>query len=95
MEKLPNKVFLEWQAYSHIDPFGNERLDLIAGIIASTTANVHRGKNDKPFKASDFMPDWRSQEEKLQHRRAELEMQAWFQRCMNMRLEKREEPANG
>jgi len=31
------------------------RKDHRSGIIASTIANVHRGKNQKQFKAQDFM----------------------------------------
>ena len=47
----------EWQIYCRdYDPFGNERLDLHAGIVASTIANVNRGKNTHPFKPTDFMP---------------------------------------
>lgn len=38
-----------------IDPFGEGRADLRMGIIASTIANVNRGKQ-KPFKPADFMP---------------------------------------
>ncbi len=45
----------EWIAYNQLEPIGEERADLRAGIIASTVANVHRGKR-KAFKASDFMP---------------------------------------
>ena len=39
-----------------MSPFGDERSDLQAGIIASTIANVHRGKNTSAFKPEDFMP---------------------------------------
>ncbi|MCX7899906.1 MAG: hypothetical protein N2444_07485, partial [Methylocystis sp.] len=35
---------------------GGERLDLAAGIVAATIANVHRGKNVEAFKPADFMP---------------------------------------
>ena len=43
-------------AYNAIEPFGEERADLRAGIVAATTANVWRGKKDKAFKPTDFMP---------------------------------------
>lgn len=42
-------------AYYSLEPFGEERADLRAGIISSTIANVNRGKH-KPFKPTDFMP---------------------------------------
>ena len=47
--------FLDWVDYEKIEPFGEERADLRAGIIASTYANIHRGKG-KAFVPSDFMP---------------------------------------
>lgn len=39
-----------------MSPFGDERADLQAGIIASTIANVNRGRNTTAFKPEDFMP---------------------------------------
>lgn len=41
--------------YYALEPFGAERDNLHAALIASTIANVHRGKNQKAFKAEDFM----------------------------------------
>jgi hypothetical protein len=48
----------EWEAYYHMEPFGEERADLRAGIVASTVANVQRDRKKKPqpFKPEDFMP---------------------------------------
>lgn len=51
--------FEEWRAYDRIEPFGPERGDLRAGIVAATVANVNRGKGQKPFSPTDFMPDFR------------------------------------
>lgn len=44
--------------YYELEPFGEERADLRAGIVASTVANVNRDakKQKKPFAAQDFMP---------------------------------------
>lgn len=40
-----------------MEPRGEERADLRAGIIASTIANANRDpKKTKPFKPGDFMP---------------------------------------
>lgn len=42
-----------------LEPFGEDRADLRAGIISSTIANVNRDpKKSQPFAAKDFMPDW-------------------------------------
>lgn len=49
--------FGEWIAYSRIDPFGNERLDLHAAMILSMLYNINRG-TQKAKDPSDFMPDF-------------------------------------
>ena len=46
----------EWEAFWRMEPWGEGRADLRAGIIASTVANTVRGKNTPPFRAVDFMP---------------------------------------
>jgi hypothetical protein len=43
-------------AYDRVEPFGEERGDLRAGIVAATVANANRGKNSKPYAPGDFMP---------------------------------------
>ncbi len=45
--------------YDQTDPIGQERLDLHAGIIASTMANIHRSKKSRPFTPKQFMLDCR------------------------------------
>lgn len=52
-------------AYYQLEPFGEERDDLRSGIIASTIANANRGKGQKPFKPSDFMPSVQEEKPKL------------------------------
>jgi hypothetical protein len=44
-------------AYASIEPFGEERADLRAGIIASVIANSNRDRKRKPepFSPYDFM----------------------------------------
>jgi Protein of unknown function (DUF4035) len=56
LAKITGKQLAEWQAYDRLDPFGYERLDLHAGIIASTDANINRGKKGTAYEVSDFMP---------------------------------------
>lgn len=43
-------------AYSSLEPFGTEADYLGHAITASTIANVNRGKNQKAYRAEDFMP---------------------------------------
>lgn len=48
---------LEWHEYALLEPFGEERRDLQAGIVASTiiNSNPYRKKGAKVAKASDFV----------------------------------------
>lgn len=46
----------EWLAFGALEPIGDYRADVRAGVIAATLANVHRGRNQKAFVPSDFMP---------------------------------------
>ena len=56
LARIDSRELSEWMAYYEVNPFGSVRDDLQAGIVASTIANVNRGKNDKSFTPSDFMP---------------------------------------
>lgn len=53
-------------AYSQVEPFGEERADLRSAIIACIIANVNRGKDQKPFEVSDFMPKFDPLEEQTE-----------------------------
>lgn len=45
----------EWGEYYQVEPFGQERDNLHAGLVASVIANAHRGKGTRAFSPSDFM----------------------------------------
>ena len=51
----------EWVAFYGMEPFGPERGDLQAGVVAATVANVNRDpkKQKKPYSAQDFMPKFK------------------------------------
>lgn len=53
---LTARQLAEWEAYQQMEPFGEDRADMRAGIIASTIANVYLKKGAKPLSALDFMP---------------------------------------
>jgi hypothetical protein len=42
-------------AYYRMDPFGEERADLRAGLIASVLVNLKKRKGDTPSRPQDFM----------------------------------------
>ena len=54
--RMTYREFIEWAAYYHIEPWGEERADLRSGVVAATVANANRGKAQKPFAPADFMP---------------------------------------
>jgi hypothetical protein len=45
-------------AYASLEPFGEERADVRAGIIAAVIANANRDRKKRPdpFTPADFMP---------------------------------------
>ena len=53
LESLTSAEYTEWLAYDAIDPYGNERGDLRAAIVASVMANVF---SKRKFEVLDFMP---------------------------------------
>lgn len=68
--QISSRELSEWMVYYGMEPFGVERGDLQAGIVASTIANVHRDskKQKKPFEPQDFMPDFEAAGQKKQGR---------------------------
>jgi hypothetical protein len=60
--KLDSRELTEWMALDGMDPIGQERDDLRAGIVASVVANCHSTKGR--FKPSDFVPKFGPRAEK-------------------------------
>lgn len=58
MRELTSWQISEWQAFYQIEPFGEERADLRAAIVASVTANANRDpkRRKRPYMPVDFMP---------------------------------------
>jgi len=54
---MPASEFVDWIAYSRIEPFGDERADWHAAIQAMVVAETQRGKTTrkKPYQVSDFL----------------------------------------
>jgi len=73
LKTMSARDFNEWAIFYEIDPFGEQRGDIQAGIIASTAANLQRGKNTKPFTPTDFMlfikkPEYRIDDAEIERR---------------------------
>jgi len=58
LARIDSAELSEWMGFYSIEPFGEERADLRSAIIACTMANAWRGKNQRPFKVSDFIPNF-------------------------------------
>jgi len=51
------RQFLEWEAFSELEPFDEERADIRSAQIVAALANIHRDRKKRrtPFKLSDFL----------------------------------------
>lgn len=59
LERFSSTELTEWMAYENVyGPIGPARADLQAGVVASTIANVNRGKRGKSYAPSDFVIQW-------------------------------------
>ena len=56
LARIDSRELSEWMCFYNLDPFGEVRGDLQAGIVASTIANANSGKGSKTFQPADFMP---------------------------------------
>jgi len=55
LARISSAELTEWMAFDAIDPFGDERADLRAGVIAAVTANHSFAPPSKPKRPSDYM----------------------------------------
>jgi hypothetical protein len=53
---MSSAEFGEWVAFYSIEPFGDRIDDLRSGVIASTVANVNRGKDAPIVRPLDLIP---------------------------------------
>jgi hypothetical protein len=64
----------EWMAFFRLEPFGEERQDLRAAIVAQTIANVNRGAGRPPYKLSDFILEFDRQPKEPQSVEDQIEV---------------------
>lgn len=59
MERIDAREFAEWVAYWALEPWGEKRADLRAGIVSSTVANALCTRSGGgSWQPSDFMPEF-------------------------------------
>jgi hypothetical protein len=56
-DRITVEEFQQWFILERIEPFGEYGEWMRAGVIASTMANIHRGKDTPAFAPTDFMPE--------------------------------------
>lgn len=56
LARVTSAELTEWLAFAEVEPFGEERADLRAGIVASTVAAGYVGKGKRAPGPQDFMP---------------------------------------
>lgn len=54
----------EWMAFDAIDPIGDARGEIQAGVIAASIRNVHGGIDGRAATAADFFPTLQRPSEK-------------------------------
>lgn len=62
LRRIPSRLLSEWMAYYGLEPFGQERENMHAGLVTSAVYNVNRDpkKHRKPFSPGDFMLEFDS-----------------------------------
>lgn len=60
-QELSHSEFMEWIAFSRIEPIGDSRLDYLLGMVQHTQIACH---STTKYKLSDFVPDWLGEKNK-------------------------------
>lgn len=55
MARISGRELVEWMILEQIEPWGERRADLRAGMIAATIANVHRDGRRAPYQPAEFV----------------------------------------
>jgi hypothetical protein len=65
LAEIPAWKLAEWMAYAELEPFGEGRADLRAGMLASVMANANRDSEEQPepFQPGDFFENLNEGEE--------------------------------
>lgn len=56
LDTLSSSELVEYMAFDSIEPFGDPRADLRAGIVASAVVNHSMSPPKNPTRPTDFMP---------------------------------------
>ena len=63
LESISYEQLLRWSEFYAIEPFGPDRSDFMIAQLSALTFNINRGKNARPAKPKDFMPEFGPRQE--------------------------------
>lgn len=63
LARISSLELSEWMAFYSIEPFGTERDNLHAGVVASATVNLWRDSDDEPARPQDFLLQFGAQDD--------------------------------
>lgn len=72
LARVSSRELSEWMAYYSIEPFGAERDNLHAGIIASATVNLWRNADEEPVKPQDWQLQFGAQDDVMPGKDSDL-----------------------
>lgn len=64
LRRVTSSELSEWQAYYKIEPFGDWRADLRAGIVASNATNLAQSQDAKQMTPLDYMPIYKPEKKR-------------------------------
>lgn len=63
LARVSSRELSEWRAYDTLEPIGERRGDYRAALVASTMANLWRGKNTRAAEIRDFLLEFGQEDE--------------------------------
>lgn len=69
----------EWMAYAQLEPWGCNQEDWRAALITAAVQNQWVGKDDRPVRPQDLMPDYTLERAKRRRRAAARRLRAAWQ----------------
>ncbi len=76
--KIDSAEFSEWMAFHNIEQFTLSKTDHLLSTVCAILANVHRAKNSKVYKPSDFMPTVSNKPKRDTASEMEIKLRAMF-----------------
>lgn len=68
----------EWRALYELDPWGEERADWRAAMVASVQANTARDAKVPPYEVTQFLPRFGAEDEERDHEALAERLKAGF-----------------